>query len=137
MNTLTAKQFGDSCEMLVLSRVTLAGTPTAKMPDGWPGYDLIAQRPGNNAPLRISVKARHADCNNGNPYFAFDADGSFDWLACVAVSPDGGARCFLLPYERAVAVAIRGNGELGCRIRARALYGDLTRYENNFAFAAN
>jgi len=36
--------------------MTLAGMPTVKMPDNWPGYDLIAQPPNHGTPQRISVK---------------------------------------------------------------------------------
>lgn len=39
----TTKQFGDACEMLVVAKLTLNGMPTMKLPDTWPGYDLIAQ----------------------------------------------------------------------------------------------
>ena len=53
----TDKQMGDACEMLVNAELTLAGNPALKMPDGWPGYDLIAQPPGKE-PQRISVKSR-------------------------------------------------------------------------------
>ncbi len=38
----TKKQMGDACEMLVAAELTLAGIPALKVPDNWPGYDVIA-----------------------------------------------------------------------------------------------
>jgi len=46
MKACTPKQMGDSCEMLVAAELTLAGVPAMKMPDNWPGYDVIAQPKG-------------------------------------------------------------------------------------------
>jgi len=37
----TTKQMGDACEMLIAAELTLAGMPATKMPDNWPGYDLV------------------------------------------------------------------------------------------------
>jgi len=54
----TRKQMGDACEMLVAAELTLAGVPALKVPDNWPGYDVVAQRNGADEPLRISVKSR-------------------------------------------------------------------------------
>jgi hypothetical protein len=51
------KQMGDACEMLVVANLTLAGVPSLKVPDNWPGYDVIAQ-PADGPPLRVSVKSR-------------------------------------------------------------------------------
>ena len=42
----TTKQMGDACEMLVAAELTLAGVPALKVPDNWPGYDVIAQPAG-------------------------------------------------------------------------------------------
>lgn len=39
----TTKQMGDACEMLVAGELTLAGIPALKVPDNWPGYDVVAQ----------------------------------------------------------------------------------------------
>lgn len=53
----TTKQMGDACEMVVAAELTLAGVPALKVPDNWPGYDVIAQPVGRPA-QRISVKSR-------------------------------------------------------------------------------
>jgi hypothetical protein len=53
----TKKQMGDACELLVAVEMTLAGVPALKVPDLWPGYDVIAQPVGKD-PQRISVKSR-------------------------------------------------------------------------------
>jgi hypothetical protein len=50
----TPKQMGDACEMLVASEITLAGVPALKMPDNWPGYDVIAQPTDNRGPTYLS-----------------------------------------------------------------------------------
>ena len=42
----TTKQMGDACEMLVAAELTLAGIPALKVPDNWPGYDVIGQPAG-------------------------------------------------------------------------------------------
>jgi hypothetical protein len=52
----TGKQIGDACEMLVAAELTLAGIPALKVPDNWPGYDVVAQ-PAGDKPQRISVKS--------------------------------------------------------------------------------
>ena len=39
----TTKQMGDAGEMLVAAELTLAGVPALRVPDIWPGYDVIAQ----------------------------------------------------------------------------------------------
>ena len=54
----TSKQMGDAGEMLVAAELTLAGVPAIKVPDNWPGYDVVAQPPGGERPVRISVKSR-------------------------------------------------------------------------------
>ncbi len=69
MKATTTKQFGDACEMLVVAKLTLNGMPTVKLPDTWPGYDLIAQ-PSDRAPQRISVKGTRrtdAPAGHGHP----------------------------------------------------------------------
>ncbi|MET3595172.1 hypothetical protein ABID26_004584 [Mesorhizobium shonense] len=53
----TTKQMGDACEMIVAAELTLAGIPALKVPDNWPGYDVIAQ-PFDRPAQRVSVKSR-------------------------------------------------------------------------------
>jgi hypothetical protein len=37
------KQMADAGEMLVAAELTLAGVPSLRVPDLWPGYYVIAQ----------------------------------------------------------------------------------------------
>lgn len=76
----TTKQMGDACEMLVAAEMTLAGVPALKVPDNWPGYDVIAQPVGLD-PQRISVKAR--TFKKGAAYVGYYSYDVFDWLAIV------------------------------------------------------
>lgn len=76
----TSKQMGDACEMLVAAEMTLAGVPALKVPDNWPGYDVIAQPVGID-PQHISVKAR--TFKKGAAYVGYYTYDVFDWLAIV------------------------------------------------------
>lgn len=76
----TSKQMGDACEMVVAAELTLAGIPALKVPDNWPGYDVIAQPP-HLPPQRISVKAR--TFKKGSAYVGYNDYDQFDWLAVV------------------------------------------------------
>jgi hypothetical protein len=58
MQKLTTKQRGDAAEHYVISMLGFNSIPAAKMPDNWPGYDLVAQRPNGAKPLRTSVRFR-------------------------------------------------------------------------------
>ena len=80
----TDKQMGDAGEMLVAAELTLAGIPATRMPDNWPGYDVIAQPKGNAKPQRISVKSRKF--KRGAAYFRYRDTDAFDWLALVIIS---------------------------------------------------
>ena len=76
----TRKQMGDACEMLIAAELTLAGVPALKVPDNWPGYDVLAQPPQKKIE-RISVKSR--TYKKGPAYLSYDANDVFDWLAIV------------------------------------------------------
>lgn len=93
----TSKQMGDACEMLVAAELTLAGIPALKVPDNWPGYDVVAQRRDGGEPLRISVKSR--TFKRGPAFVSFFVDDLFDWLAIVllACEPEQRRRIFILP----------------------------------------
>jgi hypothetical protein len=99
----TTKQMGDACEMLIAAELTLAGIPALKVPDNWPGYDVIAQPQDATEPLRISVKSR--TFKKGAAFVVYLETDSFDWLAVVLLACDAGSqrRIFLIP--RAVADA--------------------------------
>lgn len=98
------KQMGDATEMLVAAKMTLAGVPAMKVPDLWPGYDVIAQ-PVDATPQRISVKARtHKKAN----YIVYDCRDQFDWLAVVLLMPETGERrVYIIPRADADAKARR------------------------------
>lgn len=96
----TSKQMGDACEMLVAAELTLAGVPALKVPDNWPGYDVIAQ-PRDGRPLqRISVKSRTFK-RGGDTFVVYNVNDPFDWLAIVLLPGDGISerRIFVVPRE--------------------------------------
>lgn len=108
----TNKQMGDACEMLVAAEMTLAGVPAMKVPDNWPGYDVIAQPTGGGRPQTISVKSRTFK-RGGDTFVSYDAKDQCDWLAIVLLSPAGadqtGRRVFIVPRTVADARARKGN----------------------------
>lgn len=95
----TPKQMSDACEMLVAAELTLAGIPALKVPDNWPGYDLIAQPPGTSEPQRISVKSR--TFKQGPAYIGYSVTDPFEWLALVILPGDSETRrrIFVIPRE--------------------------------------
>jgi hypothetical protein len=103
----TSKQMGDACEMLVAAELTLAGIPALKVPDNWPGYDVVAQPRDGRTLLRISVKSR--TFKKGSAFIDYWEPDIFDWLA-VVILPAGTEpkrRLFLLPRAHADATARR------------------------------
>jgi hypothetical protein len=94
----TRKQMGDACEMLVAAELTLAGIPALKVPDLWPGYDVIAQ-PLDREAQRISVKSR--TFKRGPAYLEYNAPDMFDWLAVVLLPGNGETerQIFLIPRQ--------------------------------------
>lgn len=97
----TKKQMGDACEMLVAVELTLAGAPALKVPDLWPGYDVIAQ-PSDRPPQRISVKSR--TFKDGAAFVEYHENDSFDWLAIVILH-DKERQIYIIPREIADEVA--------------------------------
>ena len=94
---------GDACEMLVAAELTLAGIPALKVPDNWPGYDIIAQPPGAKEPLKISVKSR--TYKPGAAYIEYKTQDDFDWLVIVILPGNGETRRRFFVIPRAVADA--------------------------------
>jgi hypothetical protein len=105
---ITRKQLGDACEMLVAAEVTLAGVPALKMPDNWPGYDVIAQPKDGGAPQRISVKARTFK-RGGSTFADYYGTDHFDWLAIVLLpgADQAKRRFFIVPRAVADARSLR------------------------------
>lgn len=102
----TTKQMGDACEMLVAAELTLAGIPALKVPDNWPGYDVIAQ-PIDRPLQRISVKSR--TFKRGSNFVDYWSPDQFDWLAIVLL-PGGELlerQIFLVPRALADELARR------------------------------
>jgi len=138
----TPKQMGDACEALIVSELTLAGVPSAKMPDNWPSYDVIAEPLGAQHPQRISVKARTFK-RGGDANVEYHVDEKFDWLAIV-ILPNVGAgessrRVFIFP--RAICDAHFHQSRLGSKwysyksLRLDKMKAPLTYFENNFGLS--
>jgi hypothetical protein len=128
MEKLTTKQRGDAAEHYVISMLGFNSVPAAKMPDNWPGYDLVAQPPDGAQPLRISVRFRidgkHA------PYVRYKPNERFDFIALVYKRPDG-IRTWILP--RSVAEKTANGKKTGTRFWSRhTLEKRCSAYENNF-----
>jgi hypothetical protein len=132
----TPKQMGDACEMLVAAELTLAGVPALKVPDNWPGYDVIAQRQDATEPLRISVKSR--TYKEGAAFVSYRETDTFDWLAIVllACPTERKRRLFVIPRTVANAEA-RKNDPATKSADARywrieEIAGRFPQFEDNF-----
>jgi hypothetical protein len=127
---------GDACEMLVAAELTLAGIPALKVPDNWPGYDVIAQRKGNSPPLRISVKSR--TYKKGAAFVSFLVHDPFDWLAIILLDCDSERtrRLYLLPADIAQREARKNKATTksadGRYWRIDEIANRYSRFENNF-----
>jgi hypothetical protein len=64
MNKITTKQFGGAREMHVIAELMFAGRSAVKMPDGWPGHDIIAWT--DDGTTRISVKGMRFESRRSN-----------------------------------------------------------------------
>lgn len=133
----TKKQMGDACEMLIAAELTLAGIPALKVPDNWPGYDVVAQPEDGGEPLRISVKSR--TYMTGANFVGFSVLDTFDWLAIVLLNcgPEQKRRVFLIPAAVARNKARRNRPDTKS---ANERYWSLvevprlfSRFENNFS----
>jgi hypothetical protein len=95
----TTKQMGDAGEMLVAAELTLAGVPALRVPEIWPGYDVIAQPPQPADPQRISVKTR-TFAKSGN-FVGYSETDPFEWLAIVILPGPGceQRRIFVVPRD--------------------------------------
>jgi hypothetical protein len=97
----TNKQMGDACEFLVAAELTLAGIPALKVPDLWPGYDVIAQPRDGGTLQRLSVKSR--TFKRGAAFVEYLDSDAFDWLAIVILPQSGETRRRIFIVPRAIA----------------------------------
>jgi len=127
---ITHKQFGDAMEHYVISGLGLANIPASKMPDNWPGYDVLAQ-PRHGPPQRINVKARRFPVSH--PTFSADFDCGWEWLALVGRFTElRKTRCWLIP--RAVAKQLARKRASGPhRISLAELEEQGAKWEDNFS----
>jgi hypothetical protein len=98
----TSQQFGNACEHYIISRLGFANVPAQKMPDGWPGYDVVAQPRSGGRPLRISVKGRRSPWVH--KVWRLNLDGTWDWLALI-LAENGTTRCWIMPHAAAKKLA--------------------------------
>jgi hypothetical protein len=131
---------GDACEMLVAAEMTLAGVPAMKMPDNWPGYDVIAQLRGGGAPQRISVKSRTFK-RGGDTFVDYWAKDQFDWLAIVLLpgADQPQRRIFIVPKNVADARGLRPKSKSPDDIywRLDRVAEALSEFENNFCLSTD
>jgi hypothetical protein len=133
---------GDACEMLVAAELTLAGVPAIKMPDNWPGYDVIAQPKDVPAPQRISVKSRTFK-RGRDAYVEYNIeDESFDWLAIVLLPGKGQEkrRFFIVPKTVSDLRFYRYGPETKnhdiLSVQADRMSETLQEFEDNFCLSA-
>ena len=136
----TSKQMGDACEMLVASELTLAGIPAMKVPDNWPGYDVIAQPSQGGPPQRISVKSRTFK-RGGGTFVVYNARDQFDWLAIVLLpgADQRNRRIFVVPRNVADDQARKDKPTSKTADerywRQDEISGRFSAYENNFCLS--
>ena len=136
MKDLTTKQRGDAAEHYVIAMLGFNGVPASKMPDNWPGYDLVAQLPGDQPPSRISVKFCTYSDKPGS-YVGYEPKDHFDFIALVLKYPDR-SRTWILPRTIAHTTALNPNGSKSGKFTKRewqikAIEKRFPQYEDNFA----
>lgn len=135
LSKLTKKQIGDAAEQLIAGRITLAGTPTLKVPDNWPAYDLIAQPCEHGPPQPINVKAR-CEKDTHPLQLVLTPPDDWDWFAFVWISNGHERpRCWLIPKE--VALPDKPEYETGDRhvTWKKLTKGPFARFEDNFTLS--
>lgn len=94
------KALGDAGEYFALSQFTFAGYPASKMPDCWPGYDLVVET--GHGLVRVSVKTRRETAKwKSGSWFAFDERVACDWIVFIFLPLDGAIRSWVVPFELA------------------------------------
>lgn len=136
----TPKMLGDAGEHYALSQFTFAGWPAAKMPDGWPGYDLAVH--SHERLVRVSVKTRSetASWKAGN-WFMFDETIECDWLVFIFKTREGSLRSWIIPFSVAQeqgnkVTPTRKDPHMRDISWAKLNREPLAKYENNWAMIA-
>jgi TetR/AcrR family transcriptional regulator, transcriptional repressor of bet genes len=83
-----AQHLAEACRMLAAAELGLAGHTVLRVPDGWPDYHLVVQRPGL-PPLTVRV-ARPGTV-------AYRAADRFDFLAVVAPNQGKSRAIYVVP----------------------------------------
>lgn len=95
---LTTKMLGDAGEHFALSRFTFAGRPALKVPDAWPGYDLLVET--GHGFVHVSVKTRReSERWKAGSWFEFDDSQDCDWLVFVFQPTTGAIRSWVIPFS--------------------------------------
>jgi hypothetical protein len=134
---------GDAGEALVVSELTLAGVPAAKMPDNWPNYDVIAEPEGADHPQRVSVKTRTFR-RSGDAYVEYHINDRFDWLAIVVLpnADEGESERRIFVFPKAISDARFHQSRDGAKyhdfksLRVDKMKDVLREFENNFIMSA-
>ena len=138
---LTPKQKGDAGEMLVAAELSLAGVAALKVPDGWPGYDIVAQPQDGRTAQRVQVKTSTYK-RGGGSFVLYQSVDVFDWLAVVFLPSND------LPERRFFVVPRKLSDELAHTPGATAVNQNdrwwsqetfaqvFAAFENNFTLSA-
>ena len=111
-----------------------------KMPDNWPGYDVIAQPKEGGIPQRISVKSRTFK-RGSDTFVSYEAKDEFDWLAIVLLpgADQARRRIFVVPRDVADQRASRDrptSKDADSRYwRQDRISEVLAEYEDNFCLS--
>lgn len=105
-----------------------------KLPDTWPGYDLIAQ-PVDRTPQRISVKGTRRQWSGAYIRYVL-GENDFDWLAVVMVDGDNSETVYIVPRAAFEGVAGRSvsakNGRVLVYMPQSKFKALFTQYESNW-----
>lgn len=131
---------GDAGEHYALSQFTFAGKPATKMPDTWPGYDLVVET-GSDL-VKVSVKTRSESAGwKTSKWFMFDDRQTCHWLVLVFRSGAGVTRAWVIPFLIALEHAnVPGPTRKEPHVReiswTKLNKAPLEAYENNWSLLA-
>jgi hypothetical protein len=134
-STITTTQRGAAGAQLVAGMLGLAGAPSVLMPEGWPGYDLIA-KPNGRPSQHVQVKTLPNDS-----WVQYHPTDEFEWLAVVLpahsyTNPTARHCVFIIP--RAIANARQRIHKDEClRLDPRKVAQVYGEWEDNFTLEVN